>query len=54
MNWVPTSIAINQSNYKHQINYKEELLKSMKIVESITGVKVYGHRACQASVMKTT
>ncbi|MDD3245389.1 MAG: polysaccharide deacetylase family protein [Methanosarcina sp.] len=34
--------------------FEEELLKSMEIIESITGVKVCGHRACQASVMKST
>lgn len=34
--------------------FKEELLKSMEIIESITEVKVCGHRACQASVMKST
>ncbi|WP_410508121.1 polysaccharide deacetylase family protein [Methanosarcina hadiensis] len=36
------------------IQFEEELLKSMKIIESITGTKVCGHRACQASVMKST
>jgi polysaccharide deacetylase family protein (PEP-CTERM system associated) len=34
--------------------FEEELLKSMEIIESITGAKVCGHRACQASVMKST
>ena len=34
--------------------FEEELLKSMGVIESITGAKVCGHRACQASVMKST
>lgn len=34
--------------------FEEELLKSMEIIESITGVKIRGHRACHASVMKST
>lgn len=37
-----------------QDRFEEELLKSMEIIKSITGVKVRGHRACQASVMKST
>jgi len=34
--------------------FEEELLKSIDIIESITGEKVYGHRACQFTVMKAT
>lgn len=34
--------------------FEEELRKSMSIIESITGEKVYGHRACQFTVMKNT
>ena len=34
--------------------FEEDLLKSVRILEQITGEKIFGHRACQFTIMEKT